>query len=100
MNALGERFRHGFFDIHAEDFFYARTDERVARLCIDDKDDIGKTIYEAARELLLFVQAALDFAARGDVHERALIAHDFSGGIANGGGSVEANDRFAILTDE
>src|SRR5262245_14436793 len=100
MNAFGEGFGHGFFDVHAEDFFYARADEGVARLCIHDEADIGKTIYEASRKFLLFVEASLDFATGRYVHERALIAHDLPRGIANGGGRVEANDWFAILPDE
>src|SRR5689334_25007906 len=73
----------------AEDIMNARADERVMGAGIENENEIGKTIDEAAGKFLLFIEAAFNFAAHGNVHESALVADDFSGVVADGGGGIE-----------
>src|SRR5271154_195931 len=51
----------------------AGANESVGAGGIDDQDEVGEIVDEAAGELLLLVEAALHGAALGNVHERTLI---------------------------
>ena len=100
VGAFAERAPIVFLGIVAENFFHARAGESVLALGIQDEDQVGEAVDQAAREFLLLIEAALHFAALGDVHERAVIAEDAAGSVAHDGGGVEADDRVAVFADE
>ena len=84
----------------AEDVFEAGADEGVAPLGIDDEDKVGEAVHQTASEFLLLVELLFHGAAFGEIHERALIADDAAGGVANGGSGVEAIDGLAVFAAE
>src|SRR5215471_20858037 len=61
MDAFAEGFGHVFLDGHSKNIEDARADESVAPIGIHDENYVGKAVDETPRELLLFVQATLDF---------------------------------------
>src|SRR5262249_11073294 len=81
-----------FVGLEAENLTDARTDEGVVCGSIQNEDQIGETIDQAARELLLLVETVFDFAPLGDIHERALVTDHRSGGVPDGNSSIEADD--------
>ena len=81
----------------AENFLEPGADKGVVLVGIDDEDKVGETVDKAASEFLLFVEALFHVAALGDIHDGALIADHVAGGVANGGGGVQANEGLAIL---
>src|SRR6266446_4530934 len=93
---------HGgdFLGLEAENLFRTRADESVVGAGVEHENEIREAVDEAAGEFLLLVEAALHFAAFGDVHNRALITNNMAGVIANGSGGVQANNRCAVLADE
>ena len=88
------------FDLVPENVFGTRTHKGVMARRIEHQDEIGEVIDEAAGKFLLLVEAALHLAAFGDVHERALIAHDAAGVVANGSSRVQAHDGSAVLANQ
>ena len=100
VRAFAERAPIVFFGVVAENFFYARAGEGVLAFGIQHENQVGEAIDQAAREFLLLIEAALHFAALGDVHECAVIAEDAAGCVADDGGGVEANDRVAVFADK
>src|SRR4029077_17668254 len=88
------------FEFVAEHLFATRTDKGVLGSGVENQDKVGEVVDQAAGELLLLVEAALHFAALGDVHKRALIPQHAAGIIANGCGRIEAYDGSAVLTDQ
>src|SRR5262249_22890922 len=100
MDAFSEALCHRLFRVHAKDVFDAWADKCVSALSVQYKNHIGETVYKPTREFLLFVQAALDLAARSDVHQRALITDNLSCVIPNCCCSVEANNGLSIFADQ
>src|SRR5216684_8893908 len=100
MGTMPEIHGGDFLRLEAENLFRTRTDESVVAAGIEHENEIREAVDQAAGELLLLVEAALHFAAFGDVHNRALITHDMAGVIANGGGGVQANNGCAVLADK
>ena len=83
MRAAAELHFVRVLDFVSENFTAARADERVLAIGVDDQNQVGETVHEPAREFLLLVQAPLNFAPPRDVHQRALVAHDFAGVVAD-----------------
>src|SRR5882724_11186266 len=81
-------------------FAAPRTDECVTRFNVKNENQIRKAVDEPARKFLLFVQPAFNFAAFGNIHQRALITDDLPGGVANGGGGVQTRDENAVLAQK
>src|SRR5580700_6072080 len=100
MGAAAELHIGGFGEFIAENFLAARTDERVMRIGIDDQNQIGEVVDQAAREFLFLVELALHLAAGSDVHDRALITDHAAGGVTDGGGRVQTDNGSAILAQE
>ena len=67
------------------------TDKCVPPAGVDNKDEIGEAVNKAAGELLFLVKSFFDFALGGDIDQCALITEDFPAGIANCGGSMQAD---------
>src|SRR5215468_1770059 len=99
MDAFSEALRHGFLGIHAKHFFYTGTYKGVSALNVQDKNHIGETIHQPTRELLLLMQIPLDFAARGDIHQRTLIPDNFPRVIPDCRRGVEANNWLSVLAN-
>jgi len=95
--AIAEEQANGFCGFETQNFFYFGANEGVALIGIDDEDEVGKTVDQAAGKFLLLVETLFDGAALGDVDERTLVADDAASGIADGGSGVEANEGLAIF---
>ncbi len=89
-----------FVDFVAQNGRHLGTDIGVAFVYVDDKNQIGETVDQAASELLFLVKALFDLTLFRDIDEGALIARDFATGIANGGRSMETDDGAAILAEK
>jgi hypothetical protein len=100
VGAVAEDGADGFVGVIAEDFFDLGADEGVAPVGVDHEDQVGEAVDETASKFLLLIEALFHSAALSDVGEGALIADDFAGGIADGGGSVEASDGLAVFATE
>ncbi len=74
-----------------------RTYEGISRFGVKRDDQIGETIHQAARKFLFTMQATLHFTLLGDVHECALITHEFARRVADNGRGVQRNDFARIL---
>ena len=80
----------------AQQFLRSRAHERVAAFAIQGHDQVGEAFHQAARKLLLAMQALLHGATLGDIDERSLVAADAAARIANQSGGVQASDRGAV----
>ena len=80
---------------------------RISKICgltnvyrpsvVERDDQVRETVHQAAREFLFAVQAALHLPLLGDIHERSLVAHKFSGRIADGRGGMNRNNLAPVL---
>src|SRR5579885_710867 len=100
MSAVAELEIRRFLRLKTEHFLDAGTDESVVRSGIENKNEVGKTGDKAPCKLLLLMEAALHFAALGDIHDGALVTGDVTGRIADGGRGIEADDGRAVLPNE
>ena len=81
---------HQYFRPVAEQIADARAYKRVGRFCVQHQDQVGKTLQQVAAEFFLTAQLPFHRAFFGDVHQRSLIAHNFSR-VYRAGGGVHAN---------
>jgi hypothetical protein len=87
----------GFLRLETKALLNLGADKRIVPAGIDDKDQVREGVDETAGEFLLLIEALFDGATLGDVGKGALVANHLSGGVADRGGSVEADDGLAVF---
>ncbi len=80
----------------AQQVAYARANELVFALAVEDEDEVGEAVHQAAAELLLLVQALLGLAQFGDIDQRALVTLHLSRPVEYRARAVQANDHRAV----
>ena len=89
-----------FLNRISEHFLATRADKGVVGRGVEDEDEIGETVDEAMGKFLLLVEAALHLTPLGNIHDCALVAHNLSAVVTDGGCSVQTYDGGAVLADE
>ena len=84
----------------AQHFAAPRTDECVTSFSVKNENQIREAVDQPVRKFLLFVEPAFNFAALGNIHQRALITDDLSAGVANGGGGIQTRDENTVLAQK
>src|SRR5258708_13074094 len=100
MGAATELHVLGFREVIAQNLVATGADKSVVGVGIQNQDEVRETVHQAVSEFLLLVKLAFDLAAGSDIHQRALVADDFPGGITNGGGGIQASDESAVLAQQ
>ena len=100
MGAIAKIHHSDFLRFVAENLARARADESVVGVGVQHEDEVRKIVDETTGKLLLLAEAALDFAALGDIHDGALVTDDLASIVANGSGGVQAHDGSAVLAKE
>src|SRR5258708_32316121 len=96
MGAATELHVLGFREVIAQNLVATGADKSVVGVGIQNQDEVRETVHQAVSEFLLLVKLAFDLAAGSDIHQRALGAEDFPGGITNGGGGIQRSDENGV----
>ncbi len=98
MGAPAEFHLADFVAVIAKNFQASRADKSEIGLGVQNEDQVREAVHKSVGKFLLLVQAAFNFAAFGNVHQRALIANHRTGGIANCRSGVQTSAQCSVLS--